>query len=98
MKQYDQAIEWARRTISIVSNDSFMHGDIIAALALSGHETDAHEALQRFLALPPDANVRTIAAWKAYQDPYVGPDSDPAVIDFFSRRIEGLRKGGMPEQ
>jgi adenylate cyclase len=99
MKQYDQAIEWARRTIAIVSNDSYAHGDIIAALALTGHEADAREALQRFLALPPDPDgMRTIAAWKAYQDPRVGPHSDPAVVDFFDRRIEGLRKAGMPEQ
>ena len=99
LKQYDQAIEWARRTIAIVSNDSFAHGDILAALAMTGREADAHEALKRFLALPPDAaGMRTIAAWKAYQDPRVGPHSDPAVVDFFDRRIEGLRKAGMPEQ
>jgi tetratricopeptide (TPR) repeat protein len=98
MKQYDQAIEWARRTITIVSNDSFAHADILAALALTGHEAEAREALQHFLALPPDAvGMRTIAAWKAYQDPRVGPHSNPAVVDFFDRRIEGLRKAGLPE-
>jgi tetratricopeptide (TPR) repeat protein len=99
MKQYDQAIEWGRRAIAIVSNDSWGHADIIAALSLTGHEADAREALQRFLALPPDPDgMRTIAAWKAFQDPRVGPHTHPAVVDFFNRRIDGLRKAGMPEE
>ena len=99
LKQYDQAIEWALRTITVVSNSSFAHGNIIAALALTGHEADAHEALQRFLALPADVfGLRTIAAWKTYQAQRTGPHSDPAVLDFFDRRIEGLRKAGMPEE
>ena len=99
MKQYDQAIEWARRTIAIASDDQWAHADIIAALALTGHEADAREALQRFLALPPDPDrMRTIAAWKAFQDPRVGPHSDPAVVDFQNRQIDGLRKAGMPEE
>ena len=98
-KQDNQAIKSARRTIAIVSNDSYAHGDIIAALALTGHEADAREALQRFLALPPDADgMRTIAAWKAYQDRHAGPHGDPAVVEFFNRKIEGLRKAGMPEE
>jgi tetratricopeptide (TPR) repeat protein len=96
IKQYDQAIEWARRAIAIVSNYPYTHGDIIAALALTGHETEARQALQRFLALPPHADgLRTIAAWKAYQDQR--PHSDPAVVEFLNRRIDGLRKAGMPE-
>jgi adenylate cyclase len=99
MMQYDQAIEWSRRLIAIASNDSLAHGNIIAALALTSHEADAHEALLRFLALPPDPfGLRTIAAWKAYQDRRASPHTDPAVVDFLNRRIEGLRKAGMPEQ
>jgi adenylate cyclase len=99
MKQYDQAIERARRTMAVASDDQWAHADIIAALALTGREADAREALQRFLALPPGADrMRTIAAWKAFQDPRVGPHSDPAVADFQNRRIDGLRKAGMPEQ
>jgi hypothetical protein len=42
--------------------------------------------------------MRTIAAWKAFQDPRVGPHSDPAVADFQNRRIDGMRKAGMPEE
>jgi hypothetical protein len=90
MKQYDQAVESGRRAIEIYSNYSFAHGNIIAALALTGHEADAQEALQRYLALPPDlrlppdaVGMRTIAAWKAYQGKRAGLHPDPAVGRFF---------------
>jgi hypothetical protein len=42
--------------------------------------------------------MRTIAAWKAYQNSRGGPYPDLAVVDFFDRRIGGLRKAGMPEE
>ena len=50
LKQYDQAIEWARRAIAIGPTLSGAHRDLIAALALAGHEAEGHEALQRYLA------------------------------------------------
>jgi adenylate cyclase len=93
LKQYDQAIEWAHRSIAInPSYNSHAQGSLIAALALSGHEAEAGEALQRYLALPPPG-ARTIAAWKA--DPNL--QSDPRYLDMWDRMIEGLRKAGMPE-
>ncbi|HZZ24284.1 MAG TPA: tetratricopeptide repeat protein [Roseiarcus sp.] len=100
LNRYDQAIEWARRAIALIPNYPWAHRDLIAALALSGHEAEAGEALQRFLALPPGGSggFRTIAAVKAYQAQRTGPRSDPAVVDLFDRRIEGLRKAGMPEE
>jgi adenylate cyclase len=104
LKRYDQAIEWARRAIALIPNYyPGAHRDLIAALALSGHEAEAREALQRFLALPPGVGgfgggFRTIAAVKAYQAQRTGPHTDPAVVDLFDRRIEGLRKAGMPEE
>ena len=39
---------------------------LIAALALTGHDAEAREALQRYLALPSTGPLKTIAAWKAY--------------------------------
>jgi tetratricopeptide (TPR) repeat protein len=105
LKQYDQAIEWAHRAITVRSNSSFAHGDIIAALALTGHEADAHEALQRYLALPPDlrlppgaVGMRTIAAWKAYKALVTSEHTDPSYLDYWDRLIEGMRKAGMPEE
>ncbi len=98
LRQYDQAIEWARRGIAI-ENTSFLHGDIIAALVLTGHEVEAREALKRLLELPPDADgFRTIAAWEANKARRKGPQSDAPFSIFFDRRIEGLRRAGLSEQ
>jgi adenylate cyclase len=67
LKQYDQAIEWGRRSIAIdPNNNPTAHGDLVAALALTGRDAEARESLQRYLALPP-VGPRTIAAWKAFE-------------------------------
>jgi adenylate cyclase len=93
LKQYDQAIDWARRSVAINPSYPFAHADLIAALALTGHEADAHEALQRYLALPP-SGPGTIAAWKAIKAQY----TNPRYLEYWDRTIEGLRKAGMPEE
>jgi adenylate cyclase len=98
LKQYDQAIEWARRSIAIGPNNSpRAHGALIAALALTGHEAEAHEALQRYLALPAAAR-KTIAGWRGFKDQLTSENSDPRYLEFWDRMIEGLRKAGMPEE
>jgi adenylate cyclase len=97
LKQYGQAIESARQSIAINPTFPPAHRDLIAALALTGHDTEAQEALQRFLALPP-AGLRTIAAWEAYKAQITNPQSDPRYIELWDRMIEGLRKAGMPKE
>ena len=98
LKQYDQAIDWARRAIAV--NTSFQHpyANLVAALALSGHETEAREALQRYLALPSSERLRTIAAWKRHYAQSINSNSDPRVLESYERESEGLRKAGMPEE
>ena len=66
LKQYDQAIELARRAMAIKPNTPVSALFLVAALALTGHEAEAREALQRYLALPSSGQRKTIAAWKAY--------------------------------
>jgi tetratricopeptide (TPR) repeat protein len=97
LKQYDRAIELARRTIAINPNNVFAHADLIAAFALTDRETESHEALQRFLALPP-TRIRTIATFKAFFAEVSNPHSDPRVLEGWDRTIEGLRKAGMSEE
>jgi adenylate cyclase len=64
LKQYDQAIESARRAIAINPNDvPYAHATLVAAPALTGHETEAREALQDYLALPV-TELKTIACGK----------------------------------
>ncbi len=67
LKRYDQAIELARRALAINPNYvPFAHANLVAALALTDHNAEAREALQRYLALPSSAPLKTIAAWKAH--------------------------------
>jgi tetratricopeptide (TPR) repeat protein len=63
LKQYDRTIEWFRRAIAIKPTH-FAYVTLIAALALAGHDAEAHEALQNYLASVPDG-PKTIAAVKA---------------------------------
>jgi len=98
LKQYDQAIESARRSIAInPDTDPWSHLNLIAALALAGHEAEAHEALQRYLASVP-SGPKTIAAWKAAAAPFARTDSPPRYLEAFDRYYDGLRKAGMPEE
>ena len=92
LQQYDQAIEWARRSIAINPNFAPSHGTLAAALALTGHEAEAHDAVGRLLAL---SKFKSIAALKALAPP---PSADPRVRAFSDRFIEGLRKAGIPEE
>jgi tetratricopeptide (TPR) repeat protein len=98
LKQYDQAIDWARRAIAIGPNNPFPHAFLTAALALTGHEAEAHEALQDYLAMPSSARLRTIAALKAYEARFTNVNTDPRVLESNEREHEGLRKAGMPEE
>jgi tetratricopeptide (TPR) repeat protein len=97
LKQYDQAIECARRAIAVAPDKlPFVHAGLIAALALSARDAEAREALQRYLALPATA-LKTIATWKAYVAQAINPQGDPRSVELWERIIDGLRKAGMPE-
>lgn len=96
LKNYDQAIEWARQAIAVNPNyTQYIHATLVAALALAGHDAEAREALQRYLALPSTGPLRTIAAFKAY---YSSQGGGPARVESNERCYEGLRKAGMPEE
>ena len=96
LKRYDQAIELARPAIAIHPNYvQYIHATLVAALALTGHDAEAREALQRYLALPSTGPLKTIAAWKAY---YSAQGGDPPRVESNERAYDGLRKAGMPEE
>jgi tetratricopeptide (TPR) repeat protein len=98
LNQYDQAIDAARRAIAVDPNNiPYAHGPLIAALALTGRESEAREALQRYLALPA-TGPQTISAWKAYKAFFTNEHSDPRFLGVWDREIEALRKAGMPEE
>jgi tetratricopeptide (TPR) repeat protein len=94
LKQYDQAIEWARRAIEIHPDNVTPHMFIVAALALTGQESQAREALERYLAIP--SAPRTVGRWKQIRALYVNEHTDPRFVEYWDRLIEGLRKAGLP--
>ena len=47
LQQYDQAIEWARRSIAINPNFADLYGVLATAFALTGHEAEARDAWRR---------------------------------------------------
>ena len=98
LKRYDQAIDWARRAIAVGTGDSFPHTTLAAALALTGHEAEAREALQHYLALPSSQRLRTIAALKEYNARFINPNSNSRVLDTYNRLYEGLRNAGLLEE
>ena len=85
LKRYDQAIEAARQAIAInpTIDVQYTHATLVAALALTGHDAEAREALQRYLALPSTGPLKTIAALKALLSPH------RAAVHPASRRTSG---------
>jgi TolB-like protein/Flp pilus assembly protein TadD len=96
LKNYDRAIEWARQAIAVNPNYvHYIHTILVAALALTGHDAEAREALQRYLALPSTGPLKTIAAFKAY---YSAQGGGPPRVEANERVYDGLRKAGMSEE
>ena len=96
LKNYDQAIEWARQAIAVNPNYvHYIHATLVAALALAGHDAEARDALKRYLALPSTGPLKTIAALKAY---YSAQGGGPARVEANERLYDGLRKAGMAEE
>ena len=96
LKRYDRTIELARQAIAI--NPNYVraaHMFLVGALALTGHDAEAREALRRYLALPSVGPLKTIAAWRAYTEADHG---DPRFVEARKRMNDGLRKAGMPEE
>jgi class 3 adenylate cyclase/TolB-like protein/Tfp pilus assembly protein PilF len=96
LKQYDQAIEWARRSVEINPNNSIPYLYLIPALALTGQESEAHEALGHYLATR--GATRTVAGWKSARAQVVNEHTDPRYVEYWDRLIEGLRKAGLQEE
>jgi TolB-like protein/class 3 adenylate cyclase/Tfp pilus assembly protein PilF len=92
--QYDQAIEWLRRAAAISPTQKFTQLLLASGLALTGHEAEAHAALQRYLALR-GVNSTTIVQLRAGQ---LAIADNPVWVDYNERLFDGLRKAGMAER
>jgi adenylate cyclase len=97
LKNYDLAIEQARKSIAIKPDyNAYAHQILVPALALTDHVAEAR-ALQRYLALPSTGPLKTIAAHKA-ADATDNHNKDPRNVEANERQYDGLRKAGMPEE
>jgi adenylate cyclase len=88
----DQAIEWLQRAVAAAPDWPLPQAMLAAALAVTGHETAAHEMLTRYLSLSA-TTATTIAQWKAQM-----PSDNPTFLAYAERLTEGLRKAGLPEE
>jgi hypothetical protein len=59
---------------------------------MTGHDADAREAMQRYLALPSSGPLKTTASLGP--DP---PNAGPRLADGIKRWHDGLRKAGRPD-
>jgi adenylate cyclase len=86
--RYEQAIEWADR--SLAAQPGYRTGLMvkIVASAQLGRVDEARDALSRVLELESDL---TIAQWKA-------PPAPPFPPELLARYEDGLRKAGLPEE
>ncbi len=96
LKQYDQAIESARRAIAISPDYALAQWYLITALVQTGQDAQAHEALRRYLALP--GVPTTVAALKQETAKYVNERDDPRYVEKWDQLVESMRKAGLPEK
>jgi predicted Zn-dependent protease len=96
-KRYDEAIEWARRTLVTDPGLPGANSTLAASLALTGRVAEAHEVVERFASLHPAAPM-TIAAANALKDRLTRQHPNPRYLENWDRRIDGLRKAGVPEK
>jgi adenylate cyclase len=95
LKQYGQAVESARRAITISPNFALAHWYLITALVQTSQDLQAHEALRRYLTLP--GVPATVAALKQETAKYVNERDDPRYVEKWDQLVEGMRKAGLPE-
>ena len=92
-QQYDQAIEWVRRSLAIAPDTSIQQALLTSALALTGRQAEAHDALRRCLSLK--GSSKTIAQFRPQ---HRALSASPKWLAYSDRLIDGLRKAGMPEE
>jgi adenylate cyclase len=93
LQQYDQAIEWVRRSLAIAPDTSVQQLLLTSALALTGRQAEAREALGRYLSLK--GSSKTIAQLRPQ---HRALSDNPKWLAYSDRLMDGLRKAGMPEE
>jgi hypothetical protein len=81
-------------TVTVRPSDAAL-ATLVAALALTGQDAESQDALRRYLALPSTGPLKTVAAWKAYNESQHGA---PRYVEMHERMYVAVRKAGMPEK
>jgi tetratricopeptide (TPR) repeat protein len=91
-----EALDWAQRSLNLLPSFPTARLLQIALLASLGRDAEARDALQGYMNSPGPKQFKTIADYQAY---YEGawPKDRPILRAALERRLEGLRKVGMPE-
>ena len=90
----DLAIEWMRRTLKIKPDVPVTYALLASALALTGRQAEASEALKRYLSLKATTS-KTIAEFRPQ---HRAASDNPKWLAYSDRLVEGLRKAGMAEE
>jgi hypothetical protein len=82
------------RQIAVIYAADVVGFALVAALAFTGRDAEAREALQRHLAPHSIAPFKTIATWKAHDKIL---SADPRIVEMNERACVGPRKAETPE-
>jgi adenylate cyclase len=93
-QQDDLAIDWLRRTLKIAPDAPIANALLASALALTGRQAEAGEALKRYLSLKATTS-KTIAEFRSQ---HRAVSYNPKWLAYSDRLVEGLRMAGMPEE
>jgi TolB-like protein/class 3 adenylate cyclase len=94
LQRDDQAIEWTRRSLAMIPENPIQQALLASALALTGRQAEARQALQRYLSLKGTTS-KTIAQFRPR---HRSMSDNPKWLAYSDRLIEGLRRAGMPEE
>ena len=89
LAQWEQAIEWCRKSIANGIDFVIPYVDLAAANAWAGHDKEAKEAVAQLRKLYPGFTVQSWAG--------IHWTDDPTFNEQYARIVEGLRKAGLPE-
>ena len=94
LQRDDEAIAWLRRTLALILENSIQRALLASALALTGRQAEAREALQRYLSLKATTS-KTIAQFRPQ---HRSMSDNPKWLAYSDRLIDGLRRAGLPEE
>ena len=91
LAQWDQVIEWCRKSIATVPSSHFAYAYLAAAYGWTGRGAEAHAAVAELLKLKPGFTLQSFVAFgRELSD-------DPTYLREHSGIAEGMRKAGVPE-